>query len=634
MNQPRLHDETTVWSVAKEFLTRARRSPAEHVRLFLGETIWHWDLNSMSPVNRRIVVALRLLYLVGRGFVSSRAQQQAMALTYTTMLALVPAFAIMVAVLSLRGLEGAKLRLQGFLVEFVSASEQQEQQIIQFLNDLVENMAVSRGVAGIAFFVFLFFTIVSLLSTLEKTLNDIWGVQRGRSFINKFVTYWCIATLGPIFLGAALVQGSSLGQRFEDVRDWGAGVSTRWLSQDNEDAGATAGPGAMGPAFPGVAGEFAREFVEDQARAESAGEEATDSLERITEGARAAGGDTLGFLISLALTIITFTLLYAFLPHARVRLKPALIGAVTAALLWAATKWALALSSSTLVKYDAVYGGLATVPITMFWLYLTWLIVILGAEVTVAIQNIRSQRRDELSSETTQVFQERVALRLVATIAQLFEKGELPPDGESLAERTGAPMTLCTSLLYHLTEDGLLREIDLGGEASGYVPAKPLDKITVSDVIDSLRVRRGVEFELREGRDLDVIEEHLLRADQASKALSGRVSLRQLAEALERGEELVASPAPVSQAAKSAILRAQSANLRASLKAVAEAAGRAIDGGDALALPASAEGSGEESAPPRAAGAGDGDEHAGDGEGADLAAGAAVANADGGEETS
>ena len=139
---------TTFVSVAKEFLFRARRSPTEAVRLFLGETIWHWDTSNMAAVNRRIVLSLRMLYLVGRRFVSARAQRQAMALTYTTMLALVPAFAIMVAVFSMRGLGGMKMRLQGFAIEALSASPEQERLLTQWLGDLVSNMQGTGGVAG------------------------------------------------------------------------------------------------------------------------------------------------------------------------------------------------------------------------------------------------------------------------------------------------------------------------------------------------------------------------------------------------------------------------------------------------------------------------------------------------------
>ncbi len=312
----------------------------------------------MATVNRRVVLSLRMLYLVGRRFVSARAQRQAMALTYTTMLALVPAFAIMVAVFSMRGLGGMKMRLQTFAIEALSASPEQERLLTQWLGDLVSNMQGTGGIAGVAFFVFLFFTIVSLLSTLEKTLNDVWAVKRSRSFINKFVTYWCIATLGPVFLGLALAQGANIERQYADVRAWGQGVSSRWVANDDENSDGVEGePEDAGFAFPGVGGEFAAEFeaAQDENPLADDGAGPVDALESITWGTQDAGANYAAALLSLLLTIITFTLLYAFLPNTRVRFKAALYGAIFSALLWSGTKWALALSSTTLVRYNTVY---------------------------------------------------------------------------------------------------------------------------------------------------------------------------------------------------------------------------------------------------------------------------------------
>ncbi len=224
----------------------------------------------------------------------------------------------------------------------------------------------------------------------------------------------------------------------------------------------------------------------------------------------------------------------------------------------------------------------------MFWLYLTWLIVILGAEVSFALQNVRSQRREELSSETTQVFSELVALRLIAQVARAFEKGESPPDHEALEDLTGAPLSLCVSLLFHMVEDGLLRETDQGKEMTGYVPARPLDAITVSDVIDSLRERRGIAFELKEGADLSVLNRQLARANDASKALAGQVTLHELVRAIETGTDVVVAPAPVTLVAETAIKHATSTNLRggdiraAAAAAAAAATARAVSEEKAL----------------------------------------------------
>jgi len=600
--------ETTqgvIRKVLAELWARAQKSPTETIREFLGETVWQWDLSTLPPIQRRIVQSLRLLYLVGRGFVSSRAQHQAMALTYTTMLALVPTFAIVVAIFSVRGLQQARGRLETFLIDAIAASPQQASTLAEWLNELAVNLQGGGGVAGVAFFVFLFFTIIALLGTLEKTLNDIWGVKKERSFINRFVTYWCVATLGPILLGVALVQGSNLEYKVWEtvagVREIGSGFvgSSKETptptpsptpsespidsapSETPDVSPVTSGsevedPDDEIPLFGGVGGAIAREFERpletptpvEGAKTKEPGVAAQEAIQRklvrSLAGARTLsnGDDQSGIsLVSLFLTVITFTLLYAFLPNTQVKLKPALYGAVTATLLWGLTKWGLTLSSTTLVRYNTVYGSMATIPITMFWLYLTWLIVILGAELTFALQNLKTQRKEELATETTALFKETVALRMCTAIAHSFEKGDPPPHLEELAELTGAPRNLCLTLLFHLTQDGILRESEAPDGQPGYVPAKPLDKISVSDIVDSLRERSGIAFDLSSGPDLEVVQRHLDQANAASKALASRTSLRrvvlQLHEELTAGDEngVVPATAAASTLSREAIRR-------------------------------------------------------------------------------
>lgn len=518
---------------ALAFLRQARRAPRDAIRTFLGETIWQWDLTRLSRLPRWGALALRMVYLVGRGFVSKRAQTHAMALTYTTMLALVPAFAIMVAVFSVRGLKEARDRLETFIVDALSASPQQAQVLSDKLNELVHNVQGSGGVAGLAFFVFLFLTVVALLSTLEKTLNDVWCVKRPRSYIQKFVTYWCIATLGPLSLGTALVQGSTLWHRVYETAQTTLRPAPPPAPPPPPPKLA---PEPVEPDFdggfglPGVTGAL---FDELEVARHDAGADAKDpSLDYILTGTQRVQGPG-GFSIpSFGLTVITFAILYAFLPNTRVRIVPAFFGALCATTLWAGTKWLLATSSSALVGYDTLYGSLATIPITMFWLYLSWLIVILGAEMTFALQNVKSQRKEELATETNELFRELVALRLVAAISRAFEHGLRPPSKVALAERIGAPHALCATLLDHLVDDGLLREVDIDDER-GLVPARPIDRITVSDIIDSLREREGIAFDLAWGEDLPVLTQHLGQANAASKALASRVTLRHVVDALE-----------------------------------------------------------------------------------------------------
>lgn len=567
-------EEGPIRRVAKEIWAKVRRSPADSITEFMGETIWQWDLDAMSRTQQALVQILRLAYLVGRGFISARAQQQAMALTYTTMLALVPAFAIMVALFSVRGLEAAKGKVETFVIDALSASDAQANVLAGQLNDLVAHLQGSGGVAGIAFFVFLFFTIIALLSTLEKALNDIWEVKRSRSPINKFVTYWCIATLGPICLGAALVQGSSLQSRVESFASSARQTGSEWLTSDKDAAARQVAAGdEQRFMFAGVGGALADQWEAQSRRAaQKTGVGANakpPSLDDFLGDYRSAETDSaLSRVFSLGMTILTFLCLYIFLPNTRVRWKPALIGALTAALLWAGTRWALASTSATLVRYNTVYGSLATIPITMVWLYLTWLIVILGAELGFAIQNLKTQRKEELAGATTELFQETVALRIVANIAKAFEKGQRPPDLEELHELTGAPVNLCADLLYHLSQDGLLREIELEDGVRGYVAGRPLDKISISDVVDSLRERKGISFELTPGVDLPILQRHLDQANAASKALAGRITLRQVVKSLADGEAtdpgVTPETAAVTAAAATAIKRLSQSSLSVS----------------------------------------------------------------------
>lgn len=562
-------------------LRHLRTGPQEAVGNFLGVTIWRWNLKQLPLHHRLGALLLRVIYLTGRAFVAQRAQLQAMALTYTTMLALVPAFSIILAVFSLGGLEDVRDRVQRFLFSALSANSEQEVMISRYVSELANNFSSNRTPASVAFLVFLFLTVVALLSTLEKTLNQIWGVQKDRGFISKFITYWAIATLGPLIMGFALVQGSALTARLSQVG---------WLG--GQGAPELAPPAVPDDAFGfgGAGGALVDEFEARRAR-QGEGEELSLAyfLTGLREGDRRSSA-----LLTWLLTVVTFGLIYAFLPNTKVQLLPALAGAVVAASLWLLTKWGLTLSSSTLVKYNTLYGSLATIPITMFWLYLTWLVVILGAELSFAIQNSGSQRKEELAAEATTLCREIVALRMVALISHAFDRGAEPPTRTALAEQVGAPLSLCSSLLYHLCGDGILREVEGKDAEHGFAPARPLESISLSDVVDSLREKAGVSFDLAWGEDLPVLSEHLGRANAAFHSLAARTNLREVVQSLERrlvsGRALTPELAAVSVVTARAIASASvSRDLRPEQDEEAETAPRPEPGAAQAESPAPTE---------------------------------------------
>jgi membrane protein len=520
--------------------TALAATPYDRVRRFLAETIWQWDPNSFKHFYERwAILFLRIVYLVGRGLVSSTTQLRASALTYTTMLALVPAFAVVFSLFQVfGGLEGTDDKVKGFLVRMLAPSPEQEAQIRPKLDDLVRNahdyVKSGSGIAVLSL-IFLILTVLTLLSTVEQTLNDVWGIKRTRSVLQKFMTYWALATLGPILLGLGLVMGSNINSRLGEY------APARLLTKVQQEEALTIEELQREIASGNVA------LRKTQIDNGVLGQTWTDQEKaRFVLFGKYPEEDASSRLTSFVMVVVAFTLLYAFMPNTRVRMKPAITAAVMASLAWGASRWALANLSSSLVQYNTIYGGLATIPIMMFWLYISWLIVIIGAELTFALQNIGTQGKEELAQDASPRCRETVALRITAAIADAFEKGAEPPTLTQLAKRLGAPVTLVSDIIFRLCEDALLREIERADEDPGYVLARPLDRISLSDVLKSLHERSGTDFTLEGGDDAAYIAREMDRARAAHEQVSARVTFDRVVRALRAGGQIVESlPTPV-----------------------------------------------------------------------------------------
>ncbi|MBI2500925.1 MAG: YihY family inner membrane protein, partial [Deltaproteobacteria bacterium] len=181
----------------------------------------------------------------------------------------------------------------------------------------------SGTVGGIGFFL-LILSLVSLLSSIEKAFNDIWGISKSRTFIRRFTTYWTLITIGPILLGLSLTMTGAL-----------------------------------------------------------------QSNQLITQVLSLSGYQQ--FFISKIPWLVTwglFTVLYLVMPNTQVRFGSALVGGIVGGSFWEVAKWGYALYASKVVTYSAVYGSLGIIPIFLVWIYYTWLVVLIGAQITYANQNI------------------------------------------------------------------------------------------------------------------------------------------------------------------------------------------------------------------------------------------------------
>ncbi|OGQ36637.1 MAG: hypothetical protein A3F16_00955 [Deltaproteobacteria bacterium RIFCSPHIGHO2_12_FULL_43_9] len=163
--------------------------------------IWESDLETL-PIGKRLIIYLaRLFYLVTRGFVKNKNLIRATALAYTTLLSLVPLFAVMFSLFKVfGGFERFGEKIHPFLYRFFNIAEGSP--IYQKLWEYVDK--VHAGAIGIVGSLVLIIAAISLFITMERSFNEIWGVQKGRPWTKKFTNYWTLITIGPLFFALSV----------------------------------------------------------------------------------------------------------------------------------------------------------------------------------------------------------------------------------------------------------------------------------------------------------------------------------------------------------------------------------------------------------------------------------------------
>jgi membrane protein len=252
----------------------------------------------------------RFARLLGRRYSDDRLNRVAQALSYTTVLAVVPFTTVAFAILSVFPVfEEWMATIQTFIYKhFVAASGD----TVQYYLQQFSQKSAQLTAIGL---LFLIVTALMLMETIEYTFNEIWRVQQKRKALYRFLTYWAILTLGPILLVVSLSLTSYV-------------VSL--------------------PLFEKTIGG----------------------------GVRAFFLNSLPFLFET----LAFALLYMVVPNTHVRWRHALAGCVLTAILFEVAKWGFAYFVVNFSAYQLIYGAIATLPVFLIWIYLSWMIILLGAE--------------------------------------------------------------------------------------------------------------------------------------------------------------------------------------------------------------------------------------------------------------
>jgi membrane protein len=252
----------------------------------------------------------------------------------------------------------------------------------------------------------------------------------------------------------------------------------------------------------------------------------------------------IGSLVFPALTLIliwlTFALLYQLVPNTKVRFGAALVGGVVGGSLWHVNNLFGFLYVSRVVTNSAIYGSLGLVPVFMAGLYLSWLILLFGAQVAYAFQNRSVYLQEKLAENVNQRGREFIALRLMTCVGQRFLHGQPPASIEEMSGELGIPSQLAQQVLHTLMAAHLVLE-NSGAEPT-YSPARPLETISAHHLLMAMRATQGQELVTRDEPAREEVYGEFARIQEAEKQAASAVTLLALVNRAQARLELV-SPA-------------------------------------------------------------------------------------------
>jgi membrane protein len=319
----------------------------------------------------------------------------------------------------LKGL-GAHADLRLIVHEFFRPVGSAATQLTESVMQFVANMRGELlGSIGLAFLVY---TVITTIQKVETSFNFVWRVERRRSFGRRFTEYLTVMILGPILLAVALgLLGSAENSPV-----------ARWLR-------------AVAP-FAAIL-------------------------------------EVLGRILPYAIVTLVFTCMYAFIPNIRVQFRAALIGGVTAGIIWALVGkvfTAVIVYSSQLVAVDS---GFAIVLTTLIWVYLSWLILLIGAQLAFYVQFPQYLRHGQQTIELTGSDREQVGLSIMYLIGRDYGAGKRYWNAGRLAAELDIPGIALAPVLARLERAGLI----VATEEELFVPGRDPEGILLADIVDAVR---------------------------------------------------------------------------------------------------------------------------------------------------
>jgi membrane protein len=435
---------------------------------FLKVGIWEIRLTEINPLKRFFLRWLRVFLFASREFYQDKCPERASALTYYSLLSIVPVIGLVFGIAKGFGLEKI---IQKQIIQFAQEGGWQVEVVDRMLSFSSSLLEQTKGglIAGVGV-VFLFWTLISILGNIEGSFNDIWEVRRSRTVMRKFTDYLAIAVFTPILV-------------------------------------------IISTSFTVVAASQVKLIVQKIALL-------------------GAISSVIFFLLNLLPYVsiwFLLTLNYMVLPNTKVPLRAGITAGIVAGTVYQIVQWIYIKFQIGVASYGAIYGSFSALPLFLVWLQISWMIVLFGAEIAFAHEHTETfgfhldHSRISISSKKV------LSLKIFHLLVKRFSQGETPLSARQIGHALEIPVRLVRQLLFELSGVGLVIETSKGKEHEvTFQPAKTIENITVKHTLDAIE-RYGDNFlpsvQPEEGEKLS---DHLRNIADAIEKSSGNVVLKEV----------------------------------------------------------------------------------------------------------
>ena len=415
------------------------KNKIERAKVFFTENILHTPERELTGLWRNIRRLVSVIRITAKHFLDDELQLRASALTYNTLLAIVPILALLIAIAGGFGFENI---IESQILESFPAQRDTLSTAFQFVDNYLK-FSRSGVVIGIGV-VFLLWSVISLLSNIELTMNKIWQAKE-RSLYHKVNDYTSLFIILPILM--ILSSGTSV-------------LITTFLKDAEETLG----------------------FI-------------TPLIYKLLE------------LSPYFFTIIFFTVAYMLIPNTKVKFKYALTAGIICGIAFQIFQFVYLNGQIWVSKYNAIYGSFAFLPLLLLWMQLSWLIFLFGVLLSFSMQTADYGNEDKLKKISSQYY-DFILLIISCVIVQRFDKGLPPLTLQNISKSYNIPIRVTKLIINKLLDAGIIIEtLNDDERVPSYQPAFDISKLTVGMLLNrvdeegagetSFRVNRNDKYKLQ-----------------------------------------------------------------------------------------------------------------------------------------